>query len=174
MAEVKVTKAKESAGEVALQPSFVPKFRGNLFSLNPFALMRQFTEEMDALLGGASKEGKPEFWEPTVEVREADGKMMVTAELPGLNKEDIKVKVNEDGLVLEGERKQEKEEKREGYYRSERSYGRFFRSIPLPKGADPDKASAEFSDGLLKVVVPVAQAKSKEVPVQSGAKPKAA
>ncbi len=90
-----------------------------------------------------------------------NGKLLVYAELPGLKKGDIKVQVTEDALILEGERKQEKEEKREGYYHSERSYGHFYRSIPLPEGVTLDKASAEFTNGILEVTIPVAETKQK-------------
>jgi HSP20 family protein len=109
-------------------------------------------------------------------MKEVNGKLLVSAELPGLKKEDIKVQVSDDALILEGERKQEKEEKREGYYHSERSYGRFYRSIPLPEGATLDKASAEFINGILEVSIPVAETKQKrlEVPVCEGGKVKTA
>jgi HSP20 family protein len=77
---------------------------------------------------------------------------------------------------VEGERKHEKEEKREGYYHSERSYGRFSRSIRLPEGAKVDQASAQFTNGVLEVGIPIPEAKQqrKEIPVQEPAKPKTA
>lgn len=113
-----------------------PFLRGNLFTVNPFALMRQFTEEMDRFFGqipGAADGA----WAPTIEVKEKDGKLLVNAELPGVRKEGVKVHMDGDTLVVEGERKQEKEEKREGYYHSERSYGRFYRSILSSKDPRP-------------------------------------
>ena len=117
-----------------------------------------------------------EVWSPTVEVKQVNGRLLVTAELPGLKKENIKVDVTEEALILEGERKYEKEEKGAEYYQSERSYGRFYRSIPLPEGTDVDKAVAEFKDGILEITVPVAEVKTKkrEIPVNEGAKTKAA
>jgi len=100
----------------------------------------------------------------------------MTAELPGLKKEDVKVHIDGDTLVVEGERKQEKEEKREGYYHSERSYGKFYRSIQLPEGAKLDQTSAQFNNGVLEVSVPIPESKParKEIPVQEAQKPKVA
>ena len=183
MTEIKVKKevgkeiSRETAGLVRWPGFEMPLFRGSLFNMNPFALMRRFTEEMDQAFNGMGL-ARPEagLWSPAVEVKEQDGKLLVSAELPGLKKEDVKVEVTEDNLIVEGERKQEKEEKREGYYHSERSYGRFYRSIPLPEGAQVDKASAEFTDGVLQVSVPIPKIehKLKEIPIQEGAKAKAA
>jgi HSP20 family protein len=141
--------------------------------MNPFALMRQFTEEMDRFFTQMPKiTGETAAWAPTIEVKEKEGKLLVTAELPGVRNEDVKVHIDGDTLVVEGERKQEKEEKREGYYHSERTYGKFYRSIPMPEGAKADQAAAQFNNGVLEVTVPIPEVKAKrqEVPVQAGAK----
>jgi HSP20 family protein len=167
-------KAKEA---LVRRPGFeLPLFRGSLFNMNPFTLMRRFTEDMDRAFGTVPAMGEPLSWSPTVEVKEVNGKLLVSAELPGLKKGDVKVQVTEDALILEGERKLEKEEKREGYYHSERSYGHFYRSIPLPEGAILEKATAEFTNGILEVSVPVAETKQKprEVPVYEAGKVKTA
>jgi HSP20 family protein len=120
--------------------------------------------------------GEGAAWTPTIEVMEKEGKLLVTAELPGVKKEDVKVHIDGDTLVVEGERKQEKEEKREGYYHSERSYGTFYRSIPLPEGAKADQTAAQFNNGVLEVSVPIPEVKAKrqDVPIQEATKPKAA
>ena len=94
-------------------------------------------------------------WTPKVEAFMKEGQFVVRADLPGLKKEDVKIEVTEAGLTLEGERKMEKEEKREGYFFAERSYGNFFRRIPLPEGAKFEAASAVFKDGVLEVSIPV-------------------
>ena len=179
MAEINVVKQpKPERPELIRWPGFdTPLFRGNLFALNPFALMRQFTEDMDRLfrqVPRAAAEGAG--WVPAIEVKQKEGKLLVTAELPGLKKEDVKVHIDGDTLVVEGERKQEKEEKREGYYHSERSYGTFYRSIPLPEGAKTEQTAAQFNNGVLEVAVPIPEVKPKrqEVPVQEGAKAKTA
>jgi HSP20 family protein len=178
MSEGKVRKEmKEGEGLLRRSAFDMPLLRESLFSINPFALMRRFTEEMDRALGNMMPAaGEDRLWAPAVEVKEMEGKLLVSAELPGLKKEDIKVEVTPESLVLEGERKQEKEEKKEGYYHSERSYGRFYRSIPLPKGAELDKASAAFNNGVLEVSVPIpkAEVKRREIPVGEAPKPKAA
>jgi HSP20 family protein len=170
MAEVSVVKQpKQEKPELSRWLGFdAPLFRGSLFSMNPFALMKQFAEDMDRMWGQMPRvTGDGATWSPTIEVKEKEGKLLVTADLPGLNKEDVTVHVDGDTLVIEGERKQEKEEKREGYYRSERSYGKFYRSIPLPEGALIDKTAANFANGVLEVSVPipVAKAARKEIPV---------
>jgi HSP20 family molecular chaperone IbpA len=95
------------------------------------------------------------FWSPDVEIEERDGTMIVRADPPGLTKNDVKVDVSEETLTIEGERKRVEEKKGEGYYRSERSYGRFHRSIALPEGAKPETAKASFANGVLEVTVEV-------------------
>jgi HSP20 family protein len=74
-----------------------------------------------------------------------------------LSKDDVKVEVADGGITIEGERKQENKEHGEGYYRSERSYGKFYRTLPLPDGVDPEDASATFHNGVLEVTMPVAK-----------------
>jgi HSP20 family protein len=139
---------------------------GRFFGLSPFALMREFTDEMDQLMrGGPSAE--LQTWAPSIDIRQCNGTLEVAAELPGLKKEDVKVEVTDDSLVIEGERKQEHKEDHEGYHRWERSYGRFYRAIPLPEGAKTEQVKAELKDGVLRVSIPVPESKSKarQVPV---------
>ena len=173
MANVGVVKqTAEEKPQVSRRFGFdAPLFGGGL--LNPFALMRQFTDEMDRFFGqapGALATGAT--WSPVIEVKEKEGKLLVTAELPGLKKEDVKVRIEGDTLIVEGERQQEKEEKREGYYRSERSYGKFYRSLMLPDGAKAEETTAQFNDGVLEVTIPIPEVKvtKQEVPVQEGVK----
>jgi len=118
MPEVKVT--KENAGALARPEVYFPTlpFTG-LFGASPFKFMKRFTEEMDRAFAGFGPPA-PEFelWAPPLEVKHKNGDFVVTAELPGLTKEEIKVEVIENNLVIEGERKREKEEKGEEFYRS--------------------------------------------------------
>jgi HSP20 family protein len=94
-------------------------------------------------------------WWPEIEVTEKNGELKIHADLPGMKKEDINVEFTDDALIISGERTQETEEEREGYFHSERNYGSFFRSIPLPEGANPDKANAFLHDGVLEVTLAV-------------------
>ena len=111
-----------------------------------------------------------------MDVRQCNGDLVVTAELPGLKKEDVKVELTDDSLVIQGERKHEHKEDHEGFHSFERSYGQFYRSIPLPEGAKTDMARAELTDGVLKVSVPVAEAKKKtrQIPVEQAKETKPA
>jgi len=90
-------------------------------------------------------------WLPAVEVTERGNTLVVRADLPGINQDDLKVEVTPDGLTIQGERKREHEERGAWGYRSERSYGSFYRTIPLPEGASVDGAKAAFKDGVLEV-----------------------
>jgi HSP20 family protein len=148
---------------------------GDLFGVNPFALMREFTKEMDhAFSTSSGGELRPQVWMPAIEVNQANGNLVVTAELPGIKTEDVKVEVTDEALTIEGERKEEKKEEKEGLYRSERSYGRFYRSIQLPEGAKTDQIKAEMNNGILEIKVPVAEAKAKsrQIPVAGTGKVK--
>ena len=126
MAEVRVTKEPRAEHWFGLE---APLIRG-FFGGNPFALMKHFPEEVDRMFGYKTI-ATPDAWLPAIEVKEEKGNLSVTAELPGVKKEDVRVHVRGDALVVEGEPKYEKEEKSEGCFHTERSYGRFYRAIPL-------------------------------------------
>jgi HSP20 family protein len=93
-------------------------------------------------------------WSPRVDISEDEKEYVIKAELPGVNKEDVRVTVRDDGLSIRGERKTEVEEKRKRFHRREWSYGRFERAFVLPRGIDTGGFTAEFKDGLLQVHVP--------------------
>ena len=78
----------------------------------------------------------------------------VKADLPGLKKEDVKIDITDDAITIQGERRSEHQEEREGVYRSERSYGSFYRVVPLPEGAMTDQAKATFNNGVLEITMP--------------------
>ena len=119
---------------------------------SPFTLMRRFMEDLDRLF---VREAPDADWAPAVEVVERDGRLVVRADVPGLEKDNVNVEIDDDQLVISGERRQEHEERREGLYRSERVYGRFYRAIPLPDGADAEHATATFKNGVLEISMPV-------------------
>jgi HSP20 family protein len=129
---------------------------------SPFNLMRRFMEDLDLLLDG-SRTGNPRAggsfrgigdWVPALEVFERDGKVVIRAEVPGLSKDQVRVEVDEGQLIISGERSQEHEERKAGFYQSERSYGSFVRVVPLPDGVDPDLAKATFAKGVLEIKIP--------------------
>lgn len=135
----------------------------DLFWFSPFSLLRRMTGE--AGLAGADAT----TWLPAVEVSESNGNLRVQAELPGLAPEDVKVEIGENEIVIQGERRIEHEENRRGVRRTERQYGVFYRTIPLPETAEPDQARATFRNGVLEIDVPVAQASQRRpVPIETG------
>ena len=136
---------------------------GDLFSASPFSLIRAVTEEMDRMFsnwGPSAARSGFQHWAPQMEMREKDGKLVITADLPGVDKKDIKVEIANDMISIEGERKREHEEARGEWQRSERSYGHFFRAIHLPEGAKGDMVRAEFQNGVLTLTIPVEPSKT--------------
>ena len=91
---------------------------------------------------------------PSVDIFETDNEVVVKAEMPGMNANDIDVRLENNVLTLKGERHFEKEAKEENYHRIEREYGTFTRSFALPRTVNGDKVSAEYRDGILKIVLP--------------------
>jgi len=156
MPEVKVT--KENSAALTRPEAYFPAFP-TFFGANPFGMMKRLTEEMDRAFSSFVAEPELEIWAPPIEVKHKETNFIVTAELPGIPKEDVKVEVIDEALVIEGEKKLVKEKKEEGYLRTERTYGKFYRSIPLPKGAKADQIKAELNHGVLEVVIPVPEMK---------------
>lgn len=104
----------------------------------------------------------PTAWTPRVDVYEQEGALVVKAELPGIRKEDVEVAIGEGNLIIRGERKAEAEVKEEHYYRMERSFGAFYRRLPLPEGVKTEAIEATFTDGVLAVRVPKPAARPAE------------
>jgi HSP20 family protein len=96
----------------------------------------------------------PAPWAPRMDVFEKDGNLVVKAELPGVKKEDIQITLEGNDLTVRGERAEESEVKEENYYRCERSYGSFYRRLPLPFDVSADKIGANFNDGVLEITIP--------------------
>jgi HSP20 family protein len=150
---------------------------------HPLEVFRRLDEDMDRLFqqiwGGGRNlmRGRgadaQSMWMPQVEVCEQQGKLHVFADLPGMNKEDVKLSIEGDQLVLQGERRSSHEEGQEGggFYHSERSYGSFYRSVPLPEGVDPQTADASFKDGVLDVCFDApraAQQQARQIEIRDG------
>ena len=125
---------------------------------NPFSLLRQeMNSVFDNFLRGFELEpfaGRFGAFSPSVDVKETEKEIKVSAELPGMNDKDIDVSLTKDSLTIKGEKKEEKEDKGKNYYRMERSFGSFTRTVPLPAEVDTEKAKADFVKGVLTVTLP--------------------
>jgi HSP20 family protein len=106
---------------------------------------------------GFATVAEPVAWAPPVDVTEADGSLVVTAELPGMKKEDVEVDLTDGVLTIRGEKKEESERKDGGVHVTERSYGAFRRAFTLPGPVDEAQVQAEFKDGVLRVTLPRTQ-----------------
>jgi HSP20 family protein len=93
-------------------------------------------------------------WVPAMDLVETEDSFVLTADLPGLSESDVNIEVEDNVLTISGERKSEHEDRKAGYYRVERSYGSFRRSLTLPEGVDPEAVKATFDKGVLEVTVP--------------------
>jgi HSP20 family protein len=93
-------------------------------------------------------------WVPAIDLADDGEHLVLRADLPGLTEDDVEVEVSDGVLTVSGERKAEEKKEGEGYYRIERSFGRFSRSLSLPEGIDADKVTAEFDNGVLEVRIP--------------------
>ena len=141
----------------------------DMFRMTPFSLFRRMAEEIDRALQPLASEGETSqaiAWIPTVEVSERDGKFNILAELPGLSPNEVRAEVEDDAVVIQGERKVEHESTEGGGRRSERQFGFFYRRIPLPEGADPEQAKARFHDGVLEISIPAPKRESNRRQIQ--------
>jgi HSP20 family protein len=163
-----------------------------LETANPFQMMRSFTRDMERMFEDFRGFDFPNFfrtdfapfrmkfneveWMPQIEVFQNNDQFTVRADLPGLTKDDIKVEVTDQFLAISGERKEAKEEKQEGFYRSERSYGSFYRQIPFPEGAKTENAAATFHNGVLEITLPAPKvaAPSRKLEIKEPAEAKSA
>ena len=151
------------------------------WDVSPFRAFQRMADEMDRMfedfgLGRRlarpfSRETGTDSWAPDVEVFQKNNELTIRADLPGLKREDVTVDITDNDVCIQGERKHEKEEEREGYYRSERGYGSFSRVIPLPEGAITDQAKANFKDGVLEITMPAPPAsKGRRLEIVEGTK----
>jgi len=93
-------------------------------------------------------------WVPEMDLVETDDHYLLKADLPGMKQEDVAIEFNDGALTISGERKAEYERKEKGFFRLERSFGKFSRTLTLPEGINPDKINAAFHDGVLEVTIP--------------------
>jgi HSP20 family protein len=133
-----------------------------LVRVEPRAFVRRILRDFDRFFEGgwapfafpANEFGEFE-WIPTLEVVEKEGRLIARFELPGLKKEEITVTVAEEGVTVTGERKREEEKKNHHWYRTERTYGKFVRTLPLPAGVNTAEIKATFENGVLELVIPL-------------------
>jgi HSP20 family protein len=122
-------------------------------------------------LSPAASQASRTAWSPQIEVRRQNGNLVVRADLPGVAPDDVEVEVDDGVLTIFGERRDEQREERDGFFRTERFYGQFYRAIPLPEGAKEDRVEAKFDNGVLEIRMPVAeqdQRQRRRVAITSG------
>jgi HSP20 family protein len=152
------------------------------WSSGPFQTLQRMADEVDRVFddfgfGRRWSQGRREFgaqaWAPDVEVFQKNNELTIKADLPGLKRDEVTVEVTDQAVTIQGERKRDVEEEHEGVYRSERSYGRFWRVIPVPEGAIGEQAKATFRDGVLEIRMPAPPAstsKGRRLEITEGAK----
>ena len=143
---------------------------------DPFRELQDMSDRLNRMIAHPSSagnvgQGKEVMtvadWTPTVDISETEAEYAIKAELPEVKREDVKVTVEDGVLTIQGERKQEKEEKGRKYHRIERSYGRFVRTFTLPDTVDESKVKAEYADGILHLHLPKSEkAKPKQIEVK--------
>jgi len=127
---------------------------------DPFKDLVTLREKMNRLFEeaftgrGEEKDLVSGTWTPSVDIYETENSLVLTAEVPGIKEDDVEIKIEDNTLILQGERKFEKETKEESYHRIERSYGSFYRSFTLPSSIDQDKIQAEHENGVLRITMP--------------------
>jgi HSP20 family protein len=143
-------------------PSELRRFAMALIRWEPVREINSIQQEMnrlfntffDAPAAGTTGDSRTRRWIPAMDLVERDDHYVLSVDLPGLSEADVNVELQDNVLTISGERKQEQERKADGYYRLERAFGSFSRSLTLPEGVDADAVTAKFDDGVLEVSVP--------------------
>jgi len=146
----------------------------NLIPWEPFREMVEIGNIFDRFFGRNLAQRRPRlglfgdgFWSPAIDVYDQKDCLVVKAELPGIDKKDVKVSIDGDVLSIRGEIKKEQEVKEKDYYYSERAYGSFYRTLPLPVAVQKEKVKASYKDGILTIELPKSEeAISKETDIQ--------
>jgi HSP20 family protein len=144
-----------------------------LVRFDPYPELTRLSDEMTRMFGralGDVRGGSPQSWTPALDVIDTPEAIVLKADLPGVSPEDVSIEFHEDTLTLTGERRFTDKVEDGRYHRLERSYGRFSRSLTLPKDVKADEISATFEEGVLEVRVPKAEeVKPRRIPVSSAA-----
>jgi len=139
---------------------------------DPFKELNQLRNQMDRIfedLAGRGEEAEwgKTSWYPAVDIFEMDNEIVLKADLPGVDQKDLEIKVEDDTLILQGEKKIEQKEEKENFLRAERIYGAFKRSFSLPQTVDKEKIKASLKNGVLTVLLPKkAEVKAKEISIK--------
>ena len=156
MSEVKVSKKKATATQKGpLSELLTPMAH---FVTVPLGVMRDVAEGMDHAFGITSG-AQAGCWTPAIDLEQYQGHLMVTVELPGLTKEEVKIELMDGSLVIKGEHHRELKTYHKGLNIEERRYGQFYRSIPLPEGAKTNQMKVGLHNGVLKISMPVTEKK---------------
>jgi HSP20 family protein len=141
---------------------------------DPFRDLGMLQDRMNRLFDDAGRGWRSDepaattSWSPSVDIFETEGEIVVKAELPGMDRKDITLHLENNVLTIRGERKFEKETKEENYHRIERSYGNFSRSFSIPATVDEENIRADYKDGVLKIILPKKeQARPKQIKIAS-------
>jgi HSP20 family protein len=148
---------------------------------SPFRALQRMADQIDRMFDDFGlgrrwttplwRDTAVEAWAPDIDVFQKNIELTIRADLPGMKRDEVSVDITDDAVTIQGERKREKEEEREGYYRSERSYGSFCRVVPLPEGAIAEQAKANFDDGVLEITMPAPPAsKGRRLEITEGTK----
>ena len=133
------------------------------------SLQSEVNRVFDAFFGNGGSRGATRRWIPAMDLVETGEHLVLRADLPGLEQDDVEIEVKDGVLTVSGERKAEHEEKSEGFYRVERSFGSFSRSLTLPKGVNAGQVEADFDKGVLEVRIPKPEeAKPRRVTIGGG------
>ncbi|HET9328468.1 MAG TPA: Hsp20/alpha crystallin family protein [Candidatus Eisenbacteria bacterium] len=128
----------------------------------PLDMLRRFRGDVDRFFedfGNVRSGGRRSMnvWSPRAEMFDRNGRTVVRVELPGLERDDVKVSVWNDRLIVEGERREDDEQRGRDYYQTEWTYGRFYREISLPESVEADEVTASFKNGVLEIELPQTQ-----------------
>ena len=118
------------------------------------ALQSEMNRLFNTFFDEGGKNGERRRWAPAVDLLEREDSLVLRADLPGLKEDDVQIEVRDNVLTISGERRAEFEDSEQGYYRIERAFGSFSRSLTLPEGVDSDKIEANFENGVLEVKIP--------------------
>jgi HSP20 family protein len=139
--------------------------RSNRLAVEAFPPFSLFEDTFNRLFSSEGVSQRP--WSPAVDIAETDNDLVLTADVPGVKMEDIRIEIEDGTLTLSGSREFQSESGKGGYHRIERSYGKFQRAFSLPDSVDAEKVTAAYNEGVLKVVLPKKEvAKPRTIKVQ--------